>query len=747
MRTSRILPAVLAALLSACGGQATPEPNTAPAKADNNADKKPAESQPVVELNAAPPPAAALPAKGAAERSAQGEAEGPGDEGLSADGNAWGNARGEAGSDNTIASGAPGGAMIGNAAADSAKDGVADAKNPSAAEARKPIPGSNPIPVAANDPSLGKATALVTIVEFGDLQCPFCRKAAFTINELRKQYGDNLRFVWKNNPLAFHKEARPAAEVAMALLQKGGNSAFWNYYNSIFNTPDTFTSDVYENALKNTQVPKSEIEKLLQSGGPARKVDDDIALAKQIGVDATPVFFINGVMLRGAQSAEKFKEIIDRELPKAKELLNAGIPQNQIYDVASRKNFVQPSAKAPSAGPSNPVDDKTTYVVPIGNSPVKGKATALITLVVFSDFQCPFCIRVENTLSQLETRYGEKLRIVFKNNPLPFHKRAEPAAQLVLEAQAQKGSAGFWKVHDALFSANGKIDDSDLENIAKAAGLNVKTAMAAIAGHKHQKHIEADQDLAEDLEARGTPAFFINGRRLSGAQPIEKFEAIINEELTRAEGLLKQGTQAAKVYETLQKQATPPKGPPLINVPAPGKDSPSKGPNNAKITIQVFSDFQCPFCKKVEPTLDEVLKAYPNQVRIVWRNMPLTSIHAKADLAAEAAMEVFRQKGADAFWKIHDKIFADQQNNGLERNQLEAFASDLGADMAQLKTALDQGTQKAAIERDKKIAEGAGVKSTPTIIVNGYLISGAQPFEKFRKVINRALKDGTPAKK
>lgn len=717
---------MLAAALAACGGQAPPDVKQPTAQAQND---KPA----AVNLNS---PETGAPAKGAAERIAGGP--GGGDDSAS-DGN-WSGARGQ-GADTTIAAEGAEDPAAG-APADARRDmGAAPENRQIAAGAPKIIPGSNPVSVSANDPALGKATALVTIVEFGDFQCPFCRKSAGTITDLRKQYGDQLRFVWKNNPLPFHKEARPAAETAAALFQKGGNGAFWSFYDAVYSSTGSLTPDVYENAVKNAQVPRGELERILQSGSPARKIDDDIALAKQIGADATPIFYINGVMLRGAQSIDKFREIIDREIPKAKELLASGIPQNQVYDVAARKNFVFPAPKAASAPAANPADDKTTHFVPLDNSPVKGKNSALVTLVVFSDFQCPFCVRVKPTLDQLEKNYGDKLRIVFKNNPLSFHPRAEPAAQLALEALAQKGAAGFWKVHDALFASEGKLETSDLERIAKESGLNAKTAMAAVASHKHRQRIEADQDLADDLEANGTPSFFINGRRLTGARPIDQFEAIINEELSRADDLVKKGTPATKVYETLQKQAIAPKAPPTVTIGAPGKDSPSKGPDNAKVTIQVFSDFQCPFCKKVEPTLAKILETYPKDVRIVWRNMPLTSIHPQADLAAEAAMEVFRQKGSTGFWQMHDKLFEGQQNNGLERAQLETYAQGLGIDMTKLKNALDTGAHKPIIERDKKLAETAKITGTPAFVINGYLISGAQPFGKFRRTINLAIKE------
>jgi protein-disulfide isomerase len=602
----------------------------------------------------------------------------------------------------------------------------------------------NPITVSNADPSIGKKTALVTIVEFSDFQCVFCRKAAATITELRKIYGpDRLRVVWKNNPLPFHKDAQPAAETAMALFESGGDAYFWGYHDAIFNSSGELSAAVFADAIKRTPMTQADADRVRQKGSAAKKVEADIALAKRLGVTGTPAFFINGVFLSGAQPIDKFQAIIDAELIKAKELITAGVPQAHLYDTAASKNFSKPENRPspPASAPAKVEDNTTVHFVPVGTSPVRGKPSALVTLVVFSDFQCPFCMRAVKTTNELERQYGEKLRLVFKHNPLPFHARAEPAAELAIEARAQKGDAGFWKVHDLLWDANGKLDDSDLQGIATAAGLRAPAVANAIQTKKHKAVIDADQSLADDLSANGTPSFFINGRRLVGAQPLEKFQAIIDEEIARAGALIAGGTPATKVYEAIQKQAVQPKPPERKTVPAPTKASPSKGAAGAKVTIQVFSDFQCPFCSRVEPTIASILEAYPGKVRLVWRNTPLP-FHKDAALAAEAAVEAFKQKGDAGFWKMHGLLFAAQATpGGLERPALEKHAAEVGLDMAKFTAALDSGAHKAQVEQDMKIAKDAGINGTPAFVINGYFLSGAQPFNKFRKIIDLALKE------
>src|SRR5262249_26885532 len=123
-------------------------------------------------------------------------------------------------------------------------------------------------------------------------------------------------------------------------------------------------------------------------------------------------------------------------------------------------------------------------------------------------------------------------------------------------------------------------------------------------------------------------------------------------------------------------------------------DAPSKGPKNAPIEINIFSDFQCPFCSRVEPTLKQVEQAYPGKVRFAWHNYPLP-FHDKAMGAAQAAMAAGEQ---GKFWEMHDKMFANQQ--ALDRPSLEKYAQELGLDMNKFKSALDSNKYEAKIKAE-----------------------------------------------
>ena len=594
----------------------------------------------------------------------------------------------------------------------------------------------SPIPVSSKDPMWGSRTAPVTIVHFSDFQCPFCSRVQATMDQVKTTYGpDKVRIIWKNEPLPMHPNAKPAAEAAEGVFALKGNDAFWKFHEKAFHNQSGLNAENYETWAKESGVDVAKFKAGLAAHTWAKKVEDDHAIAAKVGVNGTPASFINGISLSGAQPFDKFKALIDQELKKAEAKIAAGTAKDKVYVAMSEEN----KKNAPAAEEEGEKEDtKTVFKVPVDKSPFKGPATALVTIIEFSDFQCPYCKKVEPTMKTLFDKYGDKIRLVWKNEPLPFHPRAEPAAEVAMEAKAEKGNDGFWAAHDKLFDIQPKLDDQDLENAAKDLGLNLDKVREAMKTHKYKASIDADADLGEDVQASGTPHFFVNGRRLVGAQPPEKFEKIIEEEIKKAQDLLAKGTKPADLYEALTKDGKGPAAAEKKDVPLP-PNVPAKGNMNAKVVIQEFSDFQCPYCKKVEDSVNEVMKNYGDKVKLVWRNFPLP-FHQDAPLASQAAMEAYKQKGPTGFWKMHDALYGAQgTQDGLKRENLEKLAQEQGLDMAKFKNALDNSTHKAEIDADEAAGKAVGVSGTPAFFINGYSISGAQPYPKFRKLIEKAL--------
>ncbi len=596
------------------------------------------------------------------------------------------------------------------------------------------------VPIMPSDAVWGSRTALVTIVEFADFQCPYCAKAASTVGELEKDYGPHaLRVVFKHAPLPFHPEARPCAEAAETVRALGGNAAFWTFHDLAYHDQQNLGMASYEAWAKRSGVSLSAFRTAMHAHRFEAKVDDDLALAKDLDADSTPSFFINGLRLTGAQPKDKFKAMIDAEAEAAKDKLTKGVAADDVYTALTKENYAK--------GDDEDVPDtKTVWKLPIGTSPQLGSKTALVTIVEFSDFQCPFCKREQPVLQQIRTTYGADVRLVFKHMPLPMHPRAEPAAELALEARAEKADVGFWAAHDKLF-ASSALEDADLDGVAGDLHLDLAKVHTAITTHKYKSTIDEDSDLGDDVKAEGTPHFFIDGRRLVGAQPFDKFKAIIDDELAKARALVSAGTKPEDVYDELTKNGQSPPPPEQKTIVLVGS-APVRGPANAQVTIVELADFQCPYCKRAEDTIKDVLKTYPTKVKFVWRHFPLP-FHPQAQIAAEASVEAFKQKGSAGFWSMHDALFAHQgEPNGLERAQIDGYARTLGLDMVKVRTALDTGQNANNVDADKQSADAAGITGAPTFLIGtgaatgswtGYALAGAQPLAKFKKLVDLAL--------
>jgi protein-disulfide isomerase len=189
-----------------------------------------------------------------------------------------------------------------------------------------------------------------------------------------------------------------------------------------------------------------------------------------------------------------------------------------------------PLAAAPDAGRGRPPgpDPRREYKVEVGDAPVRGEANAKVTIVEWSDFQCPFCNRVGPTLQQIEKEYGSSVRIVFKHLPLDIHPEAR-AAHAAAEAAHRQGK--FWAMHDRIFQNQRDLRIETLEGHAKEIGLDLARFRQDLASAEVKQRIEADLEQAQKLGVTGTPSFFINGRNLSGAQPFANFKRMIDEAL------------------------------------------------------------------------------------------------------------------------------------------------------------------------------------------------------------------------
>jgi protein-disulfide isomerase len=265
------------------------------------------------------------------------------------------------------------------------------------------------------------------------------------------------------------------------------------------------------------------------------------------------------------------------------------------------------------------------------------------------------------------------------------------------------------------------IADMVLAEAAKAKGMNAEAYEVAEVGKRLKTVTEAD-----------VVAFYQANINQMQGRSLEVMGPAINRYLTEQQ----RASARESLIADLRKA-----GPPVrILFDAPRREvsiaatDPALGRASAPVTLIEFSDFQCPFCQRVAPTLKRLRETYGDKVRIVWKDFPLTQIHPQAFKAGEAAHCAGDQ---GKYWEYHDRLFANQQ--ALQPEELKKHATDLGLDGAAFATCLDSSKYGERV-RDG-VAEGTrlGVNSTPTIYVNGRQLSGAQPYETFVAVIDEEL--------
>ena len=591
--------------------------------------------------------------------------------------------------------------------------------------------GSRPIT------ALGDPNAPVVVVEYSDYQCPFCRRYfQETMSQIKVDYIDTGRvyYVFKDFPIAsLHPLAYRLHEAALCAGDSGGQSTYWQAHGLFFNQAELFQQNS-ETAMdaailaqfEQLELPITEIQECLSNGRFAEEVQTYIAEGQSLGVNGTPSFFINGQLLVGAQPYAVFQSAFNQA--------------EQGEEIAA----------APTQPPSQPVTAPTPATIAPRPRTALGDPNAPVTIVEYSDYQCPFCRRyVQETMSQLKENFIDTGRVyyVFKDFPIaslhPLAYRLHEAALCVSDAT---GTEGYWQAHDLIFALAELFQVDTIEQMDAAilntfADNDLPDVSVCLEGNIYAEAVQNGVNEGIQLGINGTPSFFINGYPVTGAQPYNLFEYAI--------GLAETG-ELANAYEqtppqdgnaqaTATAQAALPQDIPL-------DDEPAKGDPEAPITIVEYSDYQCPFClRHFEQTLPQ-LQNYidAGQVRYVFKDFPIHSIHPQAQKAHEAA-RCAREIGGDAmYWTMHELLFINQArwSSPPVPNHipvLKELAVDAGLPSTEFDACLDSAKYETAVNAEVEEGVQFGVRGTPAFFVNGYSITGAQPFNVFQQTIEQLL--------
>ena len=570
---------------------------------------------------------------------------------------------------------------------------------PRAASVRSASRTDASIPATARDwreALVTNSAAPVTIVEFFDYQCPFCAKANPLLDAAIQNHPGQVRLVLKNVPLPMHPESKLAHQAALAAGEQG---RFWEMHDLLFaNQRNLKSADLIGYAQRlHLDVPK--FQQRLDSGYFRQTVEDDLAAALAQGIEATPSYSINGKpLIVGVQSLERFNGLIDSAL-------NPGKPE--------------PPALA-KLSPSG---------LDISRAPALGRPDAPVVIIEFSDLQCPFCAKIAPTLRELLKQYPDQIRWVFKNLPLAMHPDA-PLAHRAAMAAARQGR--FWEMHDLIFEGKRNLKKENLLAEARSLNLDLTRFTADLESDEIRKQVEADLLEGKRLGIDGTPEFFVNGRPLSGARPLEQFQILINSELAR----MGKPIPATAVAPAARLAAA---HPPAANPADPQKIADTKaieisvGSPDSPVTLMWFSDLQSGLSLNATLLVRHVIETHPGKIRLVFRNRPLET-HPGAMLLHEAAMAANAQ---GKFWQMHDLIVANPQKDS--RRDLLGYAQRIGLDTERFKKDVDSGAWRPRIEADIQEARSRGVLGSPVFFLNSTRIDGLQNEKFFDDLIDGQL--------
>jgi protein-disulfide isomerase len=403
--------------------------------------------------------------------------------------------------------------------------------------------------VALGDgPRRGSPDAPITIVEWSDFSCGYCYRVRATLAQLERLYPGQLRLVFRHMPL--DDEETLAAEASLAAAAQG---RFWPMHDRLFAVRGRVDRAAVDLLASEVGLDLGRFRADLDSGAYRRRVAVDAEAARALGIRGTPSFFVNGRAIRGNQPLQVFVRTVDEELVRARAALATGVTADRLYDHLIASGAARADAPEDAAPRYDELDEQTSYRVGLGlPGHSQGPADALVTVVEWSDFECPYCARNAPVLARLRREYGDRVRLVFRHMPLPMHARAPLAAEATVAAAAQ---GKFWAMHDRIFAEPARLSRADFEEHARAIGLDMAQFRAALDERRYREAVAADEAAGSILGVEGTPTLFINGSAVPGAPRWEHLKQLVDARLAEAQQLMAAGVARGDVYGLLMLRA------------------------------------------------------------------------------------------------------------------------------------------------------------------------------------------------
>ena len=398
-----------------------------------------------------------------------------------------------------------------------ARPAVTDSTGSVSISARRRIP-------IGGSPPRGPADAPVTIVEFGDFQCPYTKLAEPRLHKLFEKYPDKIRLVWMDAPAGVHLEADDAAAFAREALRQKGPEAFWRVHDKLLAVAPRLGAPALDRIAVEEGLDGGAIREALREGRHRAAIDADVDLGQASGYVGTPAFFINGRQVAD-DGPELLETSVSEELAEARRRMAAGVPSGALYDDLQRE------------ADSTPTPVKHLALPDPGRRPARGgPAPTAILVHEFCDLSLLKCAWIEPPLRKTLASYGDEVRLVWWDVSDP----QEALSARVITAAIAAGNEGFWKMHDAILARQWRerfeqpppetLSPEVLRGLAKETGVNMDVYDYAIGVglHEDEKH-----QLAQARSLARAGRIVIDGEVYGGFAPPHLWRAAIDRALSR----------------------------------------------------------------------------------------------------------------------------------------------------------------------------------------------------------------------
>ncbi len=540
-------------------------------------------------------------------------------------------------------------------------------------------------PVMSSTGAVGPALAPVSMVVFSDFACPFSSQLFFTLEKLEVRYPTQLRVILKQSPLPIHLDAALAHRAALAA---GRQARFGEMAELLYANQTRLDMDALLGYARQLRLDIPRFRRDIDSPAIAEAVNADIEESHAFGIDSTPTIFLNGHSFTGIQTEDTLAAAIDKATAGA---ANA-------------------AATAPAGSMEPTLDAALLAEIEANPTAVQGGAKAPLTIVEFTDFQCPFCRSAVGPMQQLMAARGHDVRWEFRAFPLDFHPDAEPAAEAALAAGAQ---GKFWPMHDLLFAHQNALKPADLRGYAEQLQLDMKAFDEALATHRYAGQIAADRALGARAGVSGTPTFVIDGRLITGARQLPELNQIADAHM--APGFSPSGAQAGPV--------------PAATVAGPVHQI--SGAATAPLTLMWFTDVRSPLAARQAELVRSLTAHYGDKIRVVYKAFPVAT-HTDGRLGS-AALLAAEEHGK--FWEMFDLLA--QRRDVLDPDKLVGLAAELHLGTAAFRKELDAAAPAVAADVDE--ATRRGIQGAPVFFVNGQRVDGMQREAFYTAILDKEL--------